>query len=156
MFKELDMRRAISCAIDRDRLVDIAMFGYTRAAWQSPYSDGFAKWQSRDDKPIAGCDELIDKVKARTAKAEPYELLVVSGWSDWVRAAQLAARDLSKLGLDVKVRTLEFGIKDENFKKGIKKINSLARLQEIKSGILKDLVKNNKFINSYFGKIYKN
>jgi peptide/nickel transport system substrate-binding protein len=109
MFTNIDIRRAISCIIDRDRLVDIAMFGYTRPAWQSPYSDGFAKWQKRPDKPMEGCDALVTKAKALITDPEPYELLVVSGWSDWVRAAQLAARDLSKLGLDVKVRTLEFG-----------------------------------------------
>ena len=41
------------------------------------------------------------------------------------------------------LRTLDLGIKDEYLKKGIKKISSLARLQEIKSGKLKKLVKNN-------------
>ena len=44
------------------------------------------------------------------------------------------------------LRTLDLGIKDEHFKNGITKISSLARLQEIKSGKLKKLVKNNKLI----------
>ena len=44
------------------------------------------------------------------------------------------------------LRTLDLGIKDEYIKNGIKKISSLARLQEIKSGKLKELVKNNKLI----------
>ena len=44
------------------------------------------------------------------------------------------------------LRTLDFGIKDEHFKNGITKISSLARLQEIRSGKLKKLVKNNKLI----------
>ena len=44
------------------------------------------------------------------------------------------------------LRTLDLGIKDEYLKKGITKISSLARLQEIKSGKLKKLVKNNKLI----------
>ena len=43
-------------------------------------------------------------------------------------------------------RTLDIGIKDEHIQRGIKKIPSLARLQEIKSGKLKELVKNNRFI----------
>ena len=37
----------------------------------------------------------------------------------------------------------DFDIKDEYIKKGITKINNLARLQEIKSGKLKELIKNN-------------
>jgi dihydrofolate synthase / folylpolyglutamate synthase len=39
---------------------------------------------------------------------------------------------------------VNFKISDENIKKGITKIESVARLQEIKSGKLKDIVKNNK------------
>ena len=44
------------------------------------------------------------------------------------------------------LRTLDIGIKDEHIQRGITKISSLARLQEIKSGKLKELVKNNKLI----------
>jgi dihydrofolate synthase/folylpolyglutamate synthase len=41
------------------------------------------------------------------------------------------------------LRALDLNIKDEHIQKGIRKISSLARLQEIKSGKFKDLVKNN-------------
>ena len=41
------------------------------------------------------------------------------------------------------LRTLDLNLKDEHIQKGIRKISSLARLQEIKSGKFKDLVKNN-------------
>ena len=44
------------------------------------------------------------------------------------------------------LRTLDLNIKDEHIQRGITKISSLARLQEIKSGKLKELVKNNKLI----------
>ena len=40
------------------------------------------------------------------------------------------------------------GISNENIKNGIQKINNLARLQEINSGKLKELVKNNLFLIS--------
>ncbi len=43
------------------------------------------------------------------------------------------------------LRTLkDLNIKDDHIKKGVLKISSIARLQEIKSGKLKDLVKDNK------------
>ena len=42
------------------------------------------------------------------------------------------------------LRNLDFQIQEEHIKKGITKIKSIARLQEIKSGKLKDLCKNNK------------
>ena len=44
------------------------------------------------------------------------------------------------------LRTLNLGIKDEHIQSGLTKISSLARLQEIKSGKLKKLVRNNKLI----------
>jgi len=44
------------------------------------------------------------------------------------------------------LRTLNIGIKDEHIQTGITKISSLARLQEIKTGKLKELIKNNKLL----------
>jgi len=44
------------------------------------------------------------------------------------------------------LRNLDLDIKDEHIKRGITKIKSLARLQEIKSGKLKKLVGNNRLI----------
>ncbi len=46
------------------------------------------------------------------------------------------------------LRLLDLNIKEEHIKKGILKINNIARLQEIKSGKLKNLIKNNKFLIS--------
>ena len=42
------------------------------------------------------------------------------------------------------VRNLKLGVKDENIKEGITKIKSVARLQEIKSGKLKNICKDNR------------
>ena len=44
------------------------------------------------------------------------------------------------------IRLLDFDIKDHDIKNGITKIESIARLQEIKSGKLKELVKNNQLL----------
>ena len=44
------------------------------------------------------------------------------------------------------LRVLDLGVTDDHIKKGITKIKSIARLQEIKSGKLKDIVKNNRLI----------
>jgi dihydrofolate synthase / folylpolyglutamate synthase len=46
------------------------------------------------------------------------------------------------------LRTLDLDIKNEHIKSGLKKINNIARLQEINSGKLKDLVKDNLFMIS--------
>ena len=44
------------------------------------------------------------------------------------------------------IRQLNLEIKDSDIKKGITKIESVGRLQEIKSGKIKDLVKNNRLL----------
>ena len=44
------------------------------------------------------------------------------------------------------IRLLNFNLKDEHIKKGITKIKSIARLQEIRSGKLKNLVKYNRLL----------
>ena len=44
------------------------------------------------------------------------------------------------------LRMLDIDIKDDDIKNGIKKIQSVARLQEIRSGKLKKLVKNNQLL----------
>ena len=46
------------------------------------------------------------------------------------------------------IRTLNLGIQSNEIENGIQNINNLARLQEIKSGKLKDLVKNNTLLVS--------
>ena len=55
----------------------------------------------------------------------------------------------------------ELGITENHIKQGIKKINNIARLQEINSGYLKKLIKNNKLIidgshNPLGGKVLSN
>ena len=44
------------------------------------------------------------------------------------------------------IRQLNFEIKDDDIKNGISKIKSVGRLQEIKSGKIKNLIKNNKLL----------
>ena len=47
-FNELKVRQALSLAIDRKKVVDIAMYGYTRPADSTGLSDGFTHY--RDTK----------------------------------------------------------------------------------------------------------
>ncbi|MFP2929945.1 ABC transporter substrate-binding protein [Pyxidicoccus sp. 3LG] len=46
------------------------------------------------------------------------DIEVVGGWSDWVRAGQVLARDLRKLGLDAHLKTYEFGAWQARLQKG--------------------------------------
>ncbi len=126
-FDDIRVRKALSLAIDRELMIDVAVFRYSRPADPTALSDGFASW--RDSTAIAANDwvgfdleranALLDE--AGYARGEDgfrvdaegerltFEVLTVSGWSDWVRAAQVISRGYAEIGIDASVRTYDFG-----------------------------------------------
>ena len=113
-------------AIDRELLVDVALYRYSRPADATGLSDMYSSW--RDSTAVASGDwmhhdiaraaALLDSAncrlgadgKRRLPNGKPlvYDILAVSGWSDWVRAAQVIARGLRDVGVDANVRTYDF------------------------------------------------
>ncbi len=125
-FRDARVRKALSMAIDRDLLVDVALYRYSRPADATGLSDAYATlrdstavaqgdWVKHD---LARASAMLDEAgfprgsdgMRRLANGKPwtYEVLCVSGWSDWVRAAQVIARGLRELGIDATVRTYDF------------------------------------------------
>lgn len=125
-FDDPRVRKALSMAIDRDLLVDVALYRYSRPADATGLSDAYTAWHSDSigaSEPwmkhdLARAGALLDSAGCRrgadgfrhTPDGKPmhYEVLVVAGWSDWVRAAQVIARGLRAAGLDASVRTYDF------------------------------------------------
>jgi len=124
-FDDVRVRRALSLALDRERIVEVAMYDYTVPADPAGLSDSYSTWRTQvaaEDNWVrfdfeeaealldeAGLERGPDGVR-RTASGEPleYDIDVVSGWSDWVRAAQVIANSLGELGIDATVRPAEF------------------------------------------------
>ncbi len=125
-FDDVRVRKAISMAIDRDLLVDVALYRYSRPADATALSDGYAAWH---DDSIAASGDWVNHDPDRAARllddagyrvnadgvrcmsdGTPlrYEILCVSGWSDWVRASQVIARGLTAIGIQASVRTNDF------------------------------------------------
>lgn len=121
-FGDLHIREALSHAIDRERLVAVAMDGLTHPADATGLSEALASfrdptvtaaWTQHD--PVAAGRlldaaglPLVDGVRVGPDGPLIVDLLVVSGWSDWIRAAQLVSRDLGEVGITVRVRPVDF------------------------------------------------
>ena len=125
--KNVEFRKAISHAIDRELIVKIAMNSYTVPAHITALSDIMKNWRgdtkkyddwtvhdkSKSEKILHdlgyAADVNSNMLRDKDGNTVSFEIIVVSGWSDWIRAAQIISRDLIKVGIDASVRTYDFG-----------------------------------------------
>ncbi len=132
---DVRVRKALSMALDREGLVDIAMYGYTRPADSTGLNDAYTAWRDADAASgawvrhdLEAAHRLMDEAGLkrgpdglrRMPDGSPLSLdiEVVGGWSDWVRAGQVLARDLRKLGVSAHLKTYEFGAWYSRLQKG--------------------------------------
>jgi peptide/nickel transport system substrate-binding protein len=134
-FADVKVRKAISMAIDREKLVQVAMYGYTRPADATGLSDAFASWRdpAAQARPwmrfdVAGANALLDEGgyargpdgirKSPEGKPLQFDIQVVAGWSDWVRAGQVIARNLDEIGVRAKLRLYDMSAWIDHVQRG--------------------------------------
>lgn len=135
-FDDVRVRKAISMAIDREQIVKVAMQGYSRPSDATALSDAYEKW--RNPKAIEAGDWVkLDLAKANALLDEAgfkkgedgvrkgpdgtpltYDVNVVTGWSDWVRAVQIITTNLKQIGVQATLRSYDFGAWFEKIQKG--------------------------------------
>jgi peptide/nickel transport system substrate-binding protein len=133
---ETIVRKALSLAIDRQRLAQVAMHGYTRPADATGLSDAHARFRAPEalaqgdwvgfDPGRAG--QLLDQAgwhrgpdgRRRGPDGAPLVLpiAVPAGYSDWVAVAQLVARGLRRVGIETPVVTSDFQAWFERLQEG--------------------------------------
>jgi peptide/nickel transport system substrate-binding protein len=133
-FDNVDVRKAISMAINRDQIVQIAMYDYTHPADTTGLSDAYEAAKDKDaasagwtEYDVDKANEMLDAAglkkdgdtrKTADGKAMEYELNVVSGWSDWVQSCEIMAQNLKDIGIKVTVKPYEQATWQTNVQNG--------------------------------------
>jgi len=129
------VRKALSMAFDRELLVKVAMHGTTRPADATALNDAFepfhsaraaalGSWTNHDPGAAAklldeaGLTVGDDGMRRFRGKRWSVNIETPSGYSDWVRAAQVITRGLRKVGVDARLKTYDFNAWYERIQKG--------------------------------------
>ncbi len=136
ILSDVRVRKAISYAIDRELVVKVGMYEYTEPAHVSGVSGPMSKWHSpylnqREDWTVydpVKANILLDNagfIKDETGQrytrdGDPleFDIIIVSGWSDWIRSAQIVSQNLKNVGIKAKVKTYDFGAWISRMQKG--------------------------------------
>ncbi len=124
-FDNPDVRKAISMGIDRKMIVQTAMFNYipaadatglgdTQAAWKDPAAAAAGTWTNYD---VAKANEMLDAAGLKRGsdgirldqdgKPMKYELIVPSGWTDWISGCPIVSQNMKDLGIAINLTTPE-------------------------------------------------
>lgn len=127
-FNDINFRRAVSMAFDRDAMVEIAGYGYPtinqypsglgRAyhSWNNPQVDAdYGQYMQTDldaAKALLAEAGYADTdgdgfIETPSGKEIDFDVIVPNGWTDWVNTCQIAVEGLNALGVDASVATPE-------------------------------------------------
>ncbi len=125
ILKDVNVRKAISMAINREKIAKSAEFGYAQVANPTavmPRDKDFiaSKYSNLSySQDAAGAEKLLKDAGYKkgsdgiyvspSGKKLSFNLQVVSGWSDWVSTCSIITQDLKKIGIDVKVQQPQYG-----------------------------------------------
>ncbi|GAA1447028.1 ABC transporter substrate-binding protein [Leifsonia poae] len=120
-FNDINVRRGIALALDKDKIADSATEGYLTAAGQTglmlPNQEAELDTSIPDKGIIAqntkaalaafaasGYTQQGDKLVGRDGKQLAFSITTANGYSDWLRAVQEVRKELGALGIDVSIK----------------------------------------------------
>ncbi len=114
----LEVRRAIGMAIDREQIVATALGGYGTS--ENRYYPHVIEWASNPDATapamdVAGANALLDEqgVAMSGDKRFDVQLLTFTGWQEAADTATVLKEQLAAIGLNVEITLLEFAAWEE-------------------------------------------
>lgn len=137
-FDDPNVRKAVSMAINREQIVTVAMYNYTKPADVTGLSDAYPNFKVEEPSSLVDADwtqydmakanEMLDAagltMGPRGTRTLPdgtplsFDINVVSGWSDWVSAVNIIAQNLKAVGIDASVKTYDFSAWFDRVQKG--------------------------------------
>lgn len=125
-FDDVRLRKALSMAINRERLTRIALHGYTKPIRPNGLSRAYDDWSNpsvfEDSQWVShapdAANALLDSAgfargpdgTRQSPSGTPlrFTFNVVNGWSDWISAVQLMIQDFKQIGVAVEMKTLAY------------------------------------------------
>jgi len=138
-FDNLKFRQAMSVALDREAIVDLAAYGYpTVNDFPGGIGDYFSAYMSDEVEDEYGWLGQYNPEKARALLDEAgyvdadgdgfrdmpdgselsFDIRVVNGWTDWVQSVQMVTEYLGEVGVRANVNAVEWGVYDTSLKEG--------------------------------------
>ncbi|TMX47458.1 ABC transporter substrate-binding protein [Vibrio sp. Hep-1b-8] len=136
-FDDLRVRQALSMALDREAIVDIAAYGYPTANYNP---GGIAElYKTHIDQSVNqkyGYLTQYDAEKAKSLLDEAglvdkngdgyrdnadgsnisFDIEVVNGWTDWIQVVQMVTEYFEEVGIKANVKTVDWAVYDKNLK----------------------------------------
>ncbi len=124
---DVNIRKAVSMGLDRQQMCTVAVYDYTHPIDATGLSDAYAKWKDEAfvsenanlvTRDVDAANTMLDEAgtskdgdtrKDADGNDMSFEIIVPSGWSDWVQVCQIISQNLKDLGIKVEVRGIDEG-----------------------------------------------
>ena len=138
-FSEVRFRQAVSMALDRPMIVDLAAYGYPTPETHVTGIGEFFKTHHNEELnqkydylaeynpeealrllDEAGFKDIDGDGFLENPDGSPidFEIQVVNGWTDWVQTVQMVSEYLAEVGIRATTRTVDWSVYDSALKEG--------------------------------------